>query len=258
MPWRDEPYHPFAGIFQRLKRADEDIVNLSNEITRFFESSKYPVIPEANTKEWQEATDYHKNLAIPLRFSVLSGEIIHHLRSCLDNIAWHFSCTQYRLDHETAISFPIVASKPTTKKEIASYKRKIEGITKINVRNLIESVQPYQRGDDAIDDPLLIVHDMDRFDKHRELTIIGSVASLRPISEAGVRAMGAMLKMSEGQDMSPDEAVIALRAIKQDVKVTPQIAFPKFGKREYQLVIPAFSQLFYAVSDTIDLFATEV
>ena len=46
MAWYDEPAHPFAGIAQKLERANDNIANLNNEIVRFFGASKYPVIPD--------------------------------------------------------------------------------------------------------------------------------------------------------------------------------------------------------------------
>src|SRR6266704_2774678 len=45
MVWTTDPDHPFAGIAEKLKRADENIVDLHKEILRFFKICKYPVIP---------------------------------------------------------------------------------------------------------------------------------------------------------------------------------------------------------------------
>ena len=47
------------------------------------------------------------------------GEIIHHLRSSLDHIAWLLSSEKYRREHETAIAFPICTDEPIEKKELA-------------------------------------------------------------------------------------------------------------------------------------------
>ena len=131
--WADDPIHPFAGIAEKLKRADQNIVNLHSEITAFFQASKYPVIPNAEDKEWQEALNYHKNLPIPKRFSVLAGEIVHHLRSSLDHIVWIFSSDTARQLHENALEFPIFRN-PMTKDDLRRYERKIQGITNLKVR----------------------------------------------------------------------------------------------------------------------------
>ena len=41
MHWTEDDDHPFAGIAEKLKRADENIVNLNDEILTFFKLSKY-------------------------------------------------------------------------------------------------------------------------------------------------------------------------------------------------------------------------
>src|ERR1039458_2529148 len=212
MAWNDDPTHPFAGILEKLKRTYENIGNLNSEITSFFEGGEYPILPDTNSQEWQKAVDYHRTLGIPRRYGVLSGEIVHHLRSCFDHVAWHFSSIQYRTDHETAIEFPVLRKKPTTQNEEARYERKVNGIVNANVRSLIDRMQPYNRGSDPEDDPLCIVHDMDRFDKHRELAIVASCANAAfptmPIPEV----MAALTKYSQGETLNDTETSLASRA----------------------------------------------
>ena len=257
MPWADEPDHPFAGIAKKLERADENIVNLHNEIIRFFNTSKYPIIPDENTEGWQEAIDYHRNLSVPIRFGVLCGEVVHHFRSCLDHIAWHFSSAAYRRESENAIEFPIYSSLPSTKEKMARYERKIEGITNTNVRQLIDKFQPYQRRNDSADHPLGIIHDMDRFDKHRELVIIGSCVNLT-LPGATISDILSAIRYSQGETLSPAEIVAAERTLKSHVKATPQIAFSQFGNRKTQPVIPALKQLQVAMDGVVEMFASEV
>src|SRR5579872_2188789 len=103
---------PFAGIAEKLNRSYENIRNLEAEIARFFQESKYPVLSEDNHKIIPEALEYHAKRRIPLRFSVLSGEIVHHLRSCFDHVVWHFSDAEYRRKHVGWIQFPILRDKP--------------------------------------------------------------------------------------------------------------------------------------------------
>ena len=254
MPWTEDPPHAFAGIVEKLKRSHENIIDLHRGIGAFFKASKYPILPDVNSKEWQESLDYHRGLAIPPRFSVLSGEIVHHLRSCLDHIAWHFSCAEYRLEGENAIEFPVFPKEPLTKKEIRRYERKVKGITNPKVLNLIRDMQPYNRGSDAESDPLCIVHDMDRFDKHRELAIVNSCASVIIPASAGIEVVIAVAKYSQGEILSDAERAVVHRTVKQNSKVSPQIAFAKFGQRKDQFVVPCLLQLHDAVFKKIELF----
>jgi hypothetical protein len=258
MLWFDDEKHPFYGIAEKLKRSDENIGNLHREIIAFFELSKYPVLPNPDCKEWQEAVDYHRDLIIPKRFSVLSGEIVHHLRSCLDHIVWHFSSLQYRRDFENAIEFPIWREEPITTKEISRYERKIEGVTNPTVRKLIGDYQPYKRGCDSEDDPICIVHDMDRFDKHRELALVFSCANVTFPPDTSLDAIRAVIKYRNGEPITMAERAVAQKTVKQDAKVFPQIAIPQFGKRKDQFVVPSLSQLHEAIVERVDVFADEV
>src|SRR5579864_7615214 len=158
----------FDGITEKLKRANENIRNLESEIGVFFQQGEYPVLPEDNRELLLKAIEYHKKRVIPLRFSMLAGEIVHHLRSILDHVVWQFSDEVYRRDHPRLIEFPVVEVPPVDKDSISRYVRKIKGITVARVRDLIERLQPYN-SPDPLDDPLLILHKMNVIDKHREL-----------------------------------------------------------------------------------------
>jgi hypothetical protein len=257
MPWIDEPDHPFSGIAEKLKRSDENIVDLHNEIGDFFKQCKYPVLPDKNAQEWQDAVDYFKNLVIPKRFSVLSGEVVHHLRSCLDHVAWYFSSAQYRLEHENAIEFPVFKEEPLSSDDVRRFERKIKGITNPSVLSLIRDLQPYKRGGDAENDPIGIVHDMDRFDKHRDLTIVHSAAGVA-IPRGNSEAERVFTKYSKGELLSLQEISLMGRTIKNNAKVAPLVSFPKFGKGKGQLVIPALIQLHQAIVKRVDMFASLV
>src|ERR1039458_2121126 len=145
MQWTADSDHPFAGIATKIERADENIINLAREILQFFEKSKYPVFPNPDDQHWQEAVDYHCNLRIPKRFSVLAGEIVHHLRSSLDHIVWIFSNESARRLHENALGFPILCELPD-KMKLSGFERQIQGVDKPSVRKLITDLQPYQSG----------------------------------------------------------------------------------------------------------------
>lgn len=258
MAWYDDPLHPFAGIWEKLKRADDNIVNLGSVSLAFLENSKYPVMPDEDSKEWQDAVNYHSDLRIPPLFGVLTGEIVHHFRSCLDHVVWHFSTPQYRLEAESAIEFPVYREEPIGKDKVARFERKIKGITKSSVRDLIMDAQPYKRGSSAADDPICIIHDMDRFDKHRELVIVMGCVGMAFPSDTPDGDIQLLLQYGQGKSLSGDDLRVAKRTFKKRSKVTPQIAFAKFGDRETQLVVPSLSQLSTAVSDLINLFASEV
>lgn len=258
MAWHDESSHPFAGIAKKLERSDENISNLDVEIGKFFAGSRYPVLPKMNSESWQDALGYHRTLPVPVRFAVLCGEIVHHLRSSLDHIAWHFSSSEYRSSNENAIEFPVFAKRPLAKDETARYNRKVCGITNQRVLTLISELQPYNSGGDAKDNLVCIVHDMDRFDKHRELAVITTCANLTPVSPVGELAIDAMCKFRQGHNFSDTDLVIAQEAMQNHVEIAPQIAFAQFGNRKAHPVLPGLAQLRNSMFNIIEMFALEV
>jgi hypothetical protein len=257
MHWTKDESHPFAGIANKLDRADKSIYNLHLEIDAFFKESPHPSIPDVNSQEWQDAVEFHRDRPIPKRFSVLSGEIIHHFRSCLDHIAWHFASPADKAVDTTArrIEFPVYP-EPLTKDQRATLKRKIEAFANPNVRKLIEDLQP--RGDEAINDPICIVHDMDRFDKHRELAIVRSMVNLTFPPGMSATVLNHVIRQRNKESLSPDEFSLMQDAVKNDAKASPTVAFAQFGNREGQPVIPSLIVLLNAMDSVVDLFAVEV
>ena len=75
------------GAWEKVKRADENILSLEAEIDAYVESR--PIEFVADGCEYAGSKKYAKwrvtsVKAMPDLFSVLTGEIIHHLRSSLD------------------------------------------------------------------------------------------------------------------------------------------------------------------------------
>ena len=240
--WEDDPKHPFAGIAEKLKRADENILNLKAEIERFFRDCKYPTIPKPDDESWQDAVDYHKSLEIPLRFSVLIGEIVHHLRSCLDHVVWLFSSAQARTK-PGSIAFPIITTVPPTKDESSRLERNIRGISNTQVCDLIRDMQPFHDGVDAFNNVLAIVNEMDRIYKHRELWLMGRSANVAFPAGTPTEIIRLMSRHTQGESLTTAQMAMIGREIKKHHDVTPDIAFGELGKWKTQPVVSALAQL---------------
>jgi hypothetical protein len=240
----------------KLERAHESILSLEGEIEIFLQEGSGSVIPKDDQAAAQEAVKHHTSRIIPGRFSILVGEIVHHLRSSLDHVAWQLSSQQKRLSDPSGIEFPIFCSKPMDKSATRRYQRKIEGVGE-HGRKIIDALQPYNR-DPAflltgpVNDPLWIVHEMDRIDKHRELIItLGAF-------DVAVSGMADIYLMLYRQDDLPEEDVVGLgRSFDPDSKVTTQVAFHEFGALRMQPVIPGLSKLTRYVNRVLDVFASE-
>ena len=209
---------PLQAIHERLDRADECLRNLDGEIRVFLDESKYPFVPQDDTEMLLKAVDYHRSRQVPIRFGILSGEIIHHLRSCLDHIAWQLSSQDRRRHHPTAIEFPVFEVRPIGKNERAAYKRKIKGISNPDALRLIEQLQPYN-SPSPFDSNIFIIHKMDVCDKHREIVVCDSTGQAEIALSHIPREI--MDKHLAGEDVIAE----IYAQVKKYGKVTPQVSF---------------------------------
>ncbi len=238
----------FPGIDEKLARANENIRNLKIEIDSFFESSDYPTIPDVDDERVFQALEYHRDRPIPIRLAVIAGEVVHHLRSCLDHIVWDFSSETYRNDFFYKIQFPILEKEPVDKKELARYDGMIEGITNPAVRTLTSDCQPYKTAD-PVDCPLLILHKMDVVDKHRELILCATNAEIGVPLNVLERIMRDKPK---GYEITPADLVGQL---KPKVQTIPRISFRDFGRKKIHPVVPGLNELSNYVAGVVAMFA---
>ena len=239
---------PFAGIAEKLNRSHENINNLETEIARFFKESKYPILCNDEGELLPEAIEYHSHLSIPPRISVLAGEIIHHLRSCLDHIIWHFSSDEYRRDSLRWIEFPILKSPPSPTYVFTQYERKVKGISDGRVLGLIKQLQPYNRSDHR--SPLLLaIHQLDIVDKHRVLVIVSPIGAMEYPLEA-------MRKYWMDLSESPlGDAADLIAKFDVKGKPVPQVAFSDFAGRESEPVIQALTRMHNVTLDIVKEFS---
>lgn len=234
----------FTGIAEKLVRAEENIHNLHSEMEGFFEKCDYPILPQDNKELLLRAIEYHKNLVIPLRFSTLAGEVIHHLRSCFDHVAWHFSVGP--VEDPRRIEFPVF-EKPLDKDRRKRFEGKIRGITDLKARSLIERVQPHNAAD-PLDDPLWIIHDFDILDKHREpIFCAGTGSTILP------RSMKGEIETYHRAHPELNPAQIA-RHFQGHGPTKPCVSFRNFGRREVYSVNEGLIDLFNYTVVVIDEF----
>lgn len=163
------------GILAKFDRADESIQNLNTEINTYLRDT--PNLYETHRDFEKDGRDYvfrvRGNPNVPLRFPVIAGEIIHHLRSALDHlvVALAVSANQKVLNTH---QFPICRSADKFQKAVTS--GCIKGIS-ASARDRIEKAQPYfqAKPDDYI---LTVLHELDIRDKHRVLLFAVAAASM--------------------------------------------------------------------------------
>lgn len=241
--------HALDGIKEKLTRANENIAALGVEIDAFLKERPEGGFSSDKHQAANEFVRFHAHREIPQRFAVIAGEIVHHLRSSLDHVAWLLSEDAYRQAKETAIAFPIFTKRPTRKDD---YERKVKGITSAVALKLIESVQPYHVAN-PIDEPLAIVNELDRIDKHHNLVLVVGSFDMTisiPLALSKTIAIGAF-----GMD---ENTFVKHFEEKVEMKVSHQIAFARLGSKKNQQVIKALTDLASAVTGVVELFSSEV
>ncbi len=260
--------HPLDSARHRLERADQNIRDLHAEIIEFL--APYPPLgfsvinkevvfkDEDRQARFDVLREHAKQSAIP-RFSVLAGEIIHHLRSAFDHVAWQLSCPEARLRFPNSIEFPVCAARPRacswTPEETkhSRYCGKIQGILSVTALARIYGLQPYT-GTDRRNHPLLLIHDMDRFDKHRELVVTTNIVQVDLSANVFERFRTVKDPASGGQHIL---SLMWPPKVDMGGEIRAEIAFAKLGGRENEAIIQSLQDLLRFAVNSVELFAEE-
>jgi hypothetical protein len=257
--------HPIDGARERLKRADQNIHNLNCEIDRFLSPAPVvtwevegndPIVTDENRKAYEELKEFIK-ATVPLRFSVLAGEIIHHLRSVFDHVAWQLSSPAFQANSPRQIEFPIFRTRPVpcgiTRKQMCAYCRKVEGINSPTALVRIDSLQPYWVTN-PLRHSLWLIHDMDIFDKHRELKMAVFIAKLNISGNVQVKGFGQQMPWEKRP-----RSMFILDNPEVDMKAQmfAQVTFSEFSGRDDESIIPTLQHLLRFTTDAIESFAEE-
>ena len=248
-------HDPLAGARAKEERAEETLGCLEMEITEFLRQGPGALVFNGDVMAFADEAKAHSNRRVPARFSILAGEVLHHLRSCLDYIVWELTTSGSDAQHSAALEFPIFDRKPADKSSQARFDRKLTGVQP-RARQLIERLQPYHRSEailtGPLNDPLMMIHDLDRIDKHRQLTIAICGFAIETSGMAGIHVL---LQRYAGR--TEDEIASLATTLDPNTKLIPQVAFLEFGGRRVQPVVPGLSKMAQHVKAVVELFDRE-
>lgn len=243
------PDPQLKGIYARLERANESIHNLNSEITAFLKPPKAVFSEDKEKAAYKFLEHARSKREVPLRFGVIAGEIAHHLRSVLDHIMWLLSSEQYRREHETLIAFPVCLTEPRKKNELTRYNGKIQGIRSSSAIALIKKLQPYKTPN-PVDDPLAILHDLDRIDKHQTLVLMMSNWN----TSLSIPLRLFQWTIIGRPDLDP-KMFAPTPADKLKFEFSLQVAFAQLGRWKGEAVIPVLTRLLNTVKDDVKRFS---
>jgi hypothetical protein len=127
---------------------------------------------------------------LPHEFSLILGDAAHALRASLDHLALELAIAHHRPRAlppaiEKASEFPVFPAKVGNELGRNAFRRvekktgkpargsglyKLQGLHPDAIE-AIERIQPYHRGTAYTEDPLWLIHELDRIDKHRRLNL---------------------------------------------------------------------------------------
>lgn len=205
------------------------------------------------------------NMLPPIEWSILVGEILHHLRSVLDQLIWQLMLASGR-QPDSKTEFPICESAP--KLQSAKVMKYLDPVSLA----VINELKPYLGGNDL----LWKLHRLDITDKHRHL-ILGLAPALESVDVwpifnhlftlhnggVAIPALQAKIRPTEHDSPLKDGSVLyrvpAAKRSSQGTTVPPNFNYEiVYGDGELFIKEPLFAdleQFLVLVDNTIKLAA---
>jgi len=223
--------------------------------------TRNPIITDENRKAFDELRQFITSQSVKPRFSVLAGEIIHHLRAAFDHLAWQLSSPIFQAKSPHQIEFPVFDVRPkrcgkcggVNPNKLCRYCRKIEGIASPTALTRIESLQPY-KGATPGHHPLWLIHDMDRIDKHRELVLTVHIMRVNIQANAALNGTGQQLPW----EVNPRNVRLTRPPqVDMKVKMSADVTFREFSGRDDDPIIPTLQNFLRFSADSLEGFTVE-
>ncbi len=243
----------------KLNRAKHHLRDLEAARKRFFDSNPYDLGENENHETGQRELVVKRAAPVPDSLTLISGDVIHNLRSALDHLIWQLVIANDRKPNDTT-AFPIWRSEAKYKSGRPGYAK---GISKAALE-ILDGLKPYEGGNDA----LWRLHKLDIIDKHRLLltvaarqehvTIDFGLLAGELLGKDTWPSMPVTLNPAE-RDMIEVGTVVFAAPLEDENKVHLELAFqvalyePEISI--YEPVMKALHELASFVGEVIDLFA---
>jgi hypothetical protein len=143
--------------FAKIKRAETQIHNLKNSIKEFFDRKPYRITSDTDLQVGELVWKFEFTECIPIEFSISIGEILHNLRSPLDQICCELALMNGRT--ETKVYFPFGGDKKGFETSLREQKK-----LPSDARDFIKKIEPYSGGAGHV---WWALNQLNRRDKHR-------------------------------------------------------------------------------------------
>jgi hypothetical protein len=155
------------GCVAKTDRAEAAVNEMTTELVAWLDTNPYPARVNENRKAGEYGLYLDFSVPLPLRFSARIGEVAHDLRSALDHLIWGeaVELVGYKRADKDRPAFPLLTSR------VAFKKSEVKRYVSPDAWTVIERHQPYSRGKPKRSRVLLVLHEINRIDKHRALNI---------------------------------------------------------------------------------------
>lgn len=250
----------------KVEWADKHIDDLKEELVHFQNTYPYKFSAQRDPETRQPIYHMTEVAEIPVSISLISGDVLHGLRSALDYLMWSFS------ENPTSFtSFPIF---DPSKVEESYLPRKIGGLSPAG-QKIITDLKPYKGGNEI----LWRLHQLNITDKHhllvtastslRSLDINQHRANVSHGGSAIVESRGQhfVVRIAEARHIAPQTRVFPLKAgdvllvdppdakIDENIDFRFDVAFNEPGIADGDPILGTFNQSLNLVREIIDSFA---
>lgn len=266
--------HLLDGCHAKIHRAEENLHILNKELDDYLrkEMDSFRIVVEHQNEGKEYAFVAYGESDVPLKFSIMAGEIIHHCRSSLDYLI-HALVIQNGEVPTRSNQFPICTTEDSFNRACKS--GMIKGVSE-SARNFIAAVQPYTT--DTPDDTILnVLHQYDIEDKHKLLVLVSAIVKIDDKIVISVDEKIATSEKRKGKipniigfsDSDPkkitNEGTVLFKILLGEpapelvakANLSPNLAFDKCGKVEMASFIMILKGLLEGTRHTIDIFSDE-
>ncbi len=283
-------YVPLEVIAQKLSRADGHISEINDAIKTFLKSKPYRFEAEPNPDGSKATVRIFTldDVRLPdAEISVLVGEVVHGLRSALDQLAWALTVTRQRKVPREPIPydcwwrnvhFPIFISSG---KWASGHKAALRGVDPM-LWERFKLEQPFSARNFGERDPLWMLHDLWNRDKHRSPAIVLIRPSRLGPKDASELAFRLLVTDRAPQKMTPKLLKHSRRPIKdgdpiievglltpmtpteiqnqlyKDHRLRLEVAFEEGGPGNGKPVVGLLNAMRMRTSNIVDAFSSDV
>lgn len=176
------------AIDAKVARAEEHLVRLQRELASYitYEPGLITGYFEADRQDAKRGIREHINFKpLPHELGVTIGDIVHCIRSALDQLAWKLVVTP-----GNKTTFPIQDKPTSTDQHRRPAQPNISGVAGAYVRAILAELQPWWPNGQIADPgtPLRVLRELSNNDKHRQRTIHGASVAVSTFSTEAARS----------------------------------------------------------------------